>query len=49
MIDSDAVALWQDIIDLLVENLIIYRYVENLHSIKVEDGSLCAETPMRGL
>ena len=49
-IDSDAVALWQDAIDLLVEENQPEAFIAMLRTctpIKVEDNALCAETPMR--
>ena len=49
-IDSDAVALWQDAIDLLVEENQPEAFIAMLRTctpIKVEDNALYAETPMR--
>ena len=49
-IDSDAVALWQDAIDLLVEENQPEAFIAMLRTctpIKVENNTLCAETPMR--
>ncbi len=49
-IDSDAVALWQDAIDLLVEENQPEAFIAMLRTctpIKVEDNALCAETSMR--
>lgn len=49
-IDSDAVALWQDAIDLLTEENQPEAFIAMLRTctpIKVENNTLCAETPMR--